>query len=58
MNCPEGYSFSKTKSGLIACHDPSGKIIHYSGDTETAIACIPCHQGEARRHKVDKYVEL
>lgn len=58
MNAPEGYTFSKTRGGLVAIHDPEGKILHYSLDCEEAIRALSCYQNKGVARKVDDYVEL
>tara|TARA_B100002051_G_C16415046_1_gene476556 strand:- start:110 stop:286 length:177 start_codon:yes stop_codon:yes gene_type:complete len=58
MQAPEGYSFSKTRGGLIAIHNPEGEILHYSLDCEEAIRALSCYEGKGVAREVDDYVEL
>ena len=59
---PPGFSFSKTRGGLVGIHDESGTVLHYSLDEEQALLALSCHErfggGAGHAHKVDDYCEL
>lgn len=39
---PEGFSFYKTRGGLVAIKDETGKPLLYSISEERALQALPC----------------
>jgi hypothetical protein len=59
---PEGFSFYKTRGGLVAIKDENGAPLLYSISEARALQALPCLERFGgvitSQHKIDKAVDL